>query len=265
MAGGKVLVGGTAYDITKGKTMIGGTAYDITAGKTMVGGSGYDIKFETVPTLEDVMRDMTIYNAHIAHDNPADYLSGKAGTYEPTSGTYYCLSCCNGNMGIWKIVHTGNSKSAAQQTPINRSSTSESGLGEYTGTSIGTYHYYYSSGFKSGDPQYYATSTYAKGLIFVQFPHYTPEQVDAVLSAATMTKIVGRNSTSASTVRTTDKTRKFYLAVKASTGNSSGFDLWYCNGSTYTKVTGTTKAAASVSGSYLTLGSTYGCGITAIN
>lgn len=45
MAGGKVLIGGTAYDITKGKTMIGGTAYDITAGKTLVGGTAYDIKF----------------------------------------------------------------------------------------------------------------------------------------------------------------------------------------------------------------------------
>lgn len=260
---GKTLIGGTAYTIKGGKTKIGGTAYTIKKGKTLIGGTAYTISF--LPSLEDVMRDMTIYKVNMSYSNPADYLTGSAGTYEPTSGTYYCLSCCNGNMGIWRIRHTGTSKSAAVQTPINCSSTSESGLGEQTETSTGTYHYYYSSGFKSGSASYYATKTYAKGLVFVQFPNYTPEQVDAVLSAATMTKIVGRNSTSTGTVRTTNKTRKFYLAARVSTGSTKAFDLWYCDGSTYTKVVGTTTAAASVSGSYLTLGSTYGCGITAID
>lgn len=41
----KVLVDGTAYEISRGKTLVGGTVYSIAGGKTFVGGTGYDIRF----------------------------------------------------------------------------------------------------------------------------------------------------------------------------------------------------------------------------
>ena len=42
----KILVNGTAYEVTGGKCLVNGTSYDIKKGRTLIGGTGYDINFE---------------------------------------------------------------------------------------------------------------------------------------------------------------------------------------------------------------------------
>ena len=46
----RVLVNGTAYEVTGGKCLVNGTAYSIKKGRTLIGGTGYDIKF--APTYD---------------------------------------------------------------------------------------------------------------------------------------------------------------------------------------------------------------------
>ena len=48
--GGKVKVGGTAYDVSPGKVKVGGTAYSILYGKTKIGGTAHTISFSPIPS-----------------------------------------------------------------------------------------------------------------------------------------------------------------------------------------------------------------------
>ncbi|MGM9619536.1 MAG: hypothetical protein ACI3W8_06890 [Oscillospiraceae bacterium] len=43
--GHKVLIGGTAYEVSGGRCLVDGTGYDIKKGRTLVGGTGYDVVF----------------------------------------------------------------------------------------------------------------------------------------------------------------------------------------------------------------------------
>lgn len=49
--GHKVLVGGTAYEITGGRTLIDGTGFEISSGKTLIAGTAYTIPFKPAPII----------------------------------------------------------------------------------------------------------------------------------------------------------------------------------------------------------------------
>ena len=52
----KILVNGTAYEVTGGKCLVNGTSYDIKKGRTLINGTGYDITFGPVmPVKGDII------------------------------------------------------------------------------------------------------------------------------------------------------------------------------------------------------------------
>ena len=52
----KILVNGTAYEVTSGKCLVNGTSYDIKKGRTLINGTGYDITFGPVmPVKGDII------------------------------------------------------------------------------------------------------------------------------------------------------------------------------------------------------------------
>ena len=175
--------------------------------------------------------------------------------------TAYFLSICNGYMGIWKAKSSG-----VTTTPIISMSDSYGGIC-VSGTGASYNHSGYTSTY---------STVYGATLVLVRFPSYTEEQVDAVLSAMTLTRIAGRNASSTGYVRSTNKTHDFYLTTRYKANGSSytgagtdpGLVIWECDGSTWTKLNQVTPdwQAGAVSSGYLTLGAgTYGASLIAID
>ena len=260
MAGGKVLVGGTAYDITKGKTLVGGTAYDITAGKMLIGGTGYDIKFSTMPTLEELFSSATI----VATTGRNSSTAGAAGPLKessvPSSGTAYLIVMFNGYMSFYKIINR-----VISQTSVAHNGTygGNHAAGVYYRTSNTNKGYYFSPyQYESGTGT--GTTVFGATLALLTFP-YSDTVVDSVLSGATITRIAGHGIDTGGTgytssETTTDKTKEVYFACRANT-----FDVWKPNGNTYTKVTGTSTAAAEVINTTTLRVTAYGCSIIGLS
>ena len=57
----RVLVNGTAYEVTGGKCLVNGTVYNILKGRTLIGGTGYDITFPE-PLVMPVKGDLIAMN-----------------------------------------------------------------------------------------------------------------------------------------------------------------------------------------------------------
>lgn len=278
MAAGKALVGGTAYDITAGKTLIGGTAYDITAGKTLVGGTAHDIAFvHTLPSLEDVLKDMTllVYNGNNIDGsiNAATYGFVYTG-YWPKSVTdvypHYIIAMCDGNTAIIKAENVDS----LYYIKYNWNNYNVS-IKRNTYESIN--YRYVECEYNTQTQVLTADQVYGASVIAVQFPHYSDTDVDAVLGGMTITKVAGRDSSSRGYVRTnTDKGHQFYITTKYKTNGTSytgsdpgntGFVIWSCDGTTWTKLNQVTPnwQAGNVSSGYLTLGSCYGGSIVALD
>ena len=213
------------------------------------------------PTLRELLLDMTLITG-VARNTSTTGTVGALG-YTSLAVTAYCLSICNGYMGIWKAKSSG-----ITTTPIKSMSNDYGGI-NVSGTAIS----YKNSGYGTaagGDSVYGAT------LVLVRFPSYTEAQIDAVLGAMTLTRIAGRNSSSTGYVRTQDKTHDFYLTTRykatgssyTGSGTDPGLVIWECDGSTWTKLNQVTPdwQAGAVSSGYLTLGAgTYGASLIAID
>lgn len=65
--GHKILVDGTAYEITGGRTLIDGTGYDIKKGRTLIDGTGYDILFAPPPLIVYDGGDALVNGAFLDH------------------------------------------------------------------------------------------------------------------------------------------------------------------------------------------------------
>lgn len=192
-------------------------------------------------TLESLLSQATISNS-------SSYTSGNNGQYQTSiqfmllqGSPVYLLSICFGYIGIWKI----NNRSV-QSTPLLKSNNSYGGLTYNQG-----WYYYYNGGY-STSAQY--SSVYGATIAQMIFPSdIDTADIDNLLSTATASRLGYRNSGSTGSVSTSNKANSVYIATKG-----SGIDFWIPNGTTYTKINGTSTAAASTSGSNLTLGSVYG-------
>lgn len=182
MSGGKVTVGGTNYKIVGGKTTSGGTAYTIGRGKTTIGGTNYNI-FLKPQDIEHLLKSEPTVWVNFGRNSDSKGTSSAALLKD---GTYYAFVFCNGYLGIHKLVRSGSSvtKTVLKQMASNYSNLYISGT-EYMFSNDGT-------------NSSYATSVYGCGIIVLQnFKGYTVSQVDAILKSLSLTRLAGRNSSSA--------------------------------------------------------------------
>jgi hypothetical protein len=189
MTAGKVLIGGTAYDIKGGKTLIGGTAYDIKGGKTLIGGTGYDIGFGLEQSFPALM-------AHAVQKYRAGRSSSSSASVSFTlteSGTYYIFSCMAGNIGIYKWVydHEANTRTVTQ---LIRTSTSSCGLSYVT--SNGDMKIYYNSSGSGGSGS--GSSVRGCAMTALQFTGYTETEIDYIITHTTFTRLSGANGSGSS-------------------------------------------------------------------
>lgn len=192
----KVLVGGTAYDITKGRTLIGGTGYDITKGRTCVGGTGYDISFSTAG-FDEVMADAII--DVIAGRNASTTGNVTAYLNLSESGTFYVIQLHTGYLSFVRVDAVYNGEGVVPtltQTVVNNNGTSILPyiVGDTTGTGRSRIVARVSTNGTS------AASVYGSAIAIVHFPSYTPNIVDAALQSISITRVAGRNNTSTARV-----------------------------------------------------------------
>lgn len=95
MAGGKTLIGGTAYSIKGGKTLIGGTAYSIKKGKTLIGGTAKTIQFKSYSIAQEGTYGFT--KGSVANPDSALY----DGVYQATNNGV------NNSYSVAKITFEG--------------------------------------------------------------------------------------------------------------------------------------------------------------
>lgn len=245
MAGGKTLIGGTAYTIKGGKTLVGGTAYSIKKGKTLIGGTAKTIAF--YPSLAELFSKATRYTAAGRSSSSTSTVSLSLSN----AGTYYVFAYCDGYMSINKVVSTG---SALTVTILSGNYVSGTGgMIRVNGTSV----YYSNNGTSS-------TSVYGASLIVFTFSTYTEAQIDACLSSLTMTRVAGRNASSNATITgsTTSTAKLFvamnsYMAVNCPIGTvvygnyTTNPSLIYLNGTTVGYSTNGTSNSSSRSGSII--------------
>lgn len=201
-------------------------------------------RFSQGVTLEDLFTNCTILS--VRGVNQSDSSTGWSYVYKssaPSSGVCYLFSVCDGYMGIYKLTN-----GTISHTALRRTNTSYGGVEE--ASNFYAYYnreYYYSA-------QGYGKTANGSTMALISFP-YDASIVDGLLatSGMTETRLAGRNSSSAGSVSTSSKTDAVLMATKG-----SNIDFWKPNGTTYTKINGTSAAAASTSGSNLTLGSVYG-------
>lgn len=189
----KVLVGGTAYDLTGGKTLIGGTEYLITKGRTLIGGTGYDISFVKA-TFDDLMADATLITSAGRDSSSSRTIRITLNSSTP-NGVYYLFaltwagfdtSPLNSRATIYKVEWTGDDATLTQLKY------SDSANGNYLQIykQISTYSV---SLYLSIDGT--QSSQYFGGTIqLLQFPSYPPSVCDKTLSGIGLNGVSGRNS-----------------------------------------------------------------------
>jgi len=267
MSAGKAYVGGTAYDITGGKTLIGGTAYDITAGKTLVGGTAYDISFGSAPppTLRNLLLDMTLMADVSCNGSsgfaPTNIVTANLGKFSDLP-LHYVISAYSGYMTFYKPTSSGG---AVTMTVLKQANSAVALATAATDRNQMKYTY---------SQQAYET-IYGCSLLVVTFPHFAESDIDSLLTNMTLTRLAGRSASSAGNVRTTNKTHDFYITTRWK-GNSggqggpsadTGFVIWECDGTQYTELNQVTPNyhPGTVSGNYLTIGSTYSGSLAALD
>lgn len=201
-----------------------------------------------------LFKDMTVVKIVGKNSSSSAVLGGYID--EVSSGYKYVLSTNAQKVTLWKIARSGNNYTI---TALLKTSTGSGIIYRSTSTS-GAREIYWGS-LPSAMNSWDATSggsAYGATLAEVSFPSYTEAEVAALLGAATITGLAGRNSGSSSAVSTSNKTHQIILAVKA-----ANLDIW--DGTRWTRLGGTETAAASVSGTTLTIGSVYGGSIIGID
>lgn len=194
MTAGKVLIGGTAYEIKGGKTLIGGTAYDIKGGKTLIGGTGYNINFSLPQTLEGLFSHLTVRASGGISSSPTGYVS-IANANLPTGVSYlFIVGGRNyknaGYLNIYKISYTGSG--APTLTALVQNTT------EYA------LPYYYSSSIYFSADGASRVKTYGATMIVGTFNGYTNQEAENILTNSTYTRLArGTTGNSTTTVKAT--------------------------------------------------------------
>lgn len=198
MAGGRVLIGGTAYKITGGVVGRGGYNYPMRkGGKALINGTGYKITFQPISIENAFKSAITTHSSGVESSTAAQaYVS------LTTAGTYYAFVFCNGYAGITKLVSNGSSvtKTLLKQTGTDTS---------YGQVYINGTNCYCSTNGTS------AVSYRGQTIICLQFPGYPASEIDTLFSGVTLTRIAGRNASSKSSVsfNSTNYASKFIIVA----------------------------------------------------
>ena len=186
---GRVMVGGTGYDVKQGRTLIGGTGYDIKQGRTLIGGTGYDIfakkkemTFAALMATATSARSPAGRNARTTANVSIVY-----GASSGTSWTEYLFVFHNGYCSFNKITWNGSEL------------TGEALGGNYTSTSGGKIYINNKTVYVSifGES---AQSVYGATMIPLKFSGYTDAEIAAILGGVTVTRGAGRNSSSTGSI-----------------------------------------------------------------
>lgn len=219
--GHKVLINGTAYELTGGKTMINGTAYSISKGRTLIDGTGYDIGFSSLPTLVELFSDATVVEIEGINSNGASSVSIDINKYR--TGLYYALSICNGFIGVYKFKDD-----ALSELFINVSDYAH--IYRNSNVFLERFVYYSHTGTE-------ITNVYGATMVLLQFPSYDEETVDTVLSGFQVVIGAGRNSNSQGIVSISEgycQASDIVIAVK--NADMCVYDGAECNGSVPTPI-----------------------------
>lgn len=159
---------------------------------------------DKIPTLSELLSDINgIEVKGVNESNITSYIYIPLASV-PSTGLCYIFSICNGYMGIWKIKD-----GTIVTTPIYQMSSSYGGIHFRT-----TYGYYYKSGtYSTGSGTANATEIYGGTLALVQFPSYSEEQIDKVLSSISYTRLDGRNNNTTAYVSTNNHNYAFYFGA----------------------------------------------------
>ena len=199
--------------------------------------------------LVKLFKDMTVVKIVGRNGSNSAALGGYIDVVD--SGSFrYVLSTNAQNVTLWKVARSG---STYTNTELLKTSTG-SGFTRSTATGSTGRIYWRSVANANTGSTTSGSSAYGATLAEVAFPSYTEADVTSILGAATITGLAGRNNE----VSTNSKSNLLILAVKA-----AYLDIW--DGARWTRLGGTETAAASVSGSSLTIGSVYGGSIFGIN
>jgi len=202
---GEVLVGGTAYEITKGKTLIGGTAYNISKGRTLIGGTDYGITF--LPKFSELFESIDTFDRWGQNATSlGTYPGNSQSTYpEPDS------SLPQPQVGdIWYLFYAvGESLEISKIELLTSTTMSKTVLKTFA---VGTQ---YSTTINSNNTGIYGSSTTAAANFI--YLHFTLDSkiVDKMLTQGTITVVKGYHSTS-----TTSTTAN--LGISSSTSLSKG-------------------------------------------
>ena len=104
----KVMVGGTAYNISSGKSLVSGTTYSIKGGKTLVGGTGYSISFSSGEPTAMLYSDGDMVFQHGSEVASGKTLSASYTGFEDVEYTSQASVPWNSSMGSIKNVSFNN-------------------------------------------------------------------------------------------------------------------------------------------------------------
>lgn len=189
MALSSVTIGGTAHLLTGGKVVIDGTAYSLEApdSKRQSGYAVIDGTYHIIylPPWDIIQLGKAVSKKVFAGRNAS---TAAAVTLTlPSADTYFVFSICNGHCGIYKVVYDGTT--STKTTVIQ----SNAGANIYcSGATIKASNSDTSTG----------TNRYGATLAAFTF-NAPPDLVTATFQKYTLTKLAGRNSSTASTVSCT--------------------------------------------------------------
>lgn len=190
---------------------------------------------EEILTLEKLFKEATI-SAVGVNSSTSQRLK-----FTLNGGKEYLFSICNGYIGIWKFINS------EIQTPyLNKSSSDYGGIAFYRRQA-----WYYFNGDYSENSRSSINGATIATITFLS--NIDDNKIDELFSNMTINRIEGRNTSTSTNINTNDKNNKIYLTAKG-----SSIDFWVPSGTTYTRINGTSIAAASTSGNNLTLQNVYG-------
>lgn len=220
-------------------------------------------KNAVIPTVLELFSDMSV----IACAGSTQSSTTNVMMYNsriPTTGTCYMFSFCNGYVGIWKFVNGVINETAIKRTVPSNVSIKYGCLFHNTTSNNNRWCYANGAAVTSGTSGS-GTDVYGATILLAQFPSYSADVVDYVLSNAIYTRKGGRNSSTDDQTNITSHTNEMYLICSAATCSA-----WKDEGSgstpPYSIISGTTSTSGYVSDNrYLRSSYTYGYSFIAVD
>lgn len=216
----KTLINGVSYNVIGGRTLIGGAGYDIVKGRPLVGGAGYDIPFYQ-PSFDEVIADMEVLAARGRNSSSTGTIY--AGVTATESGTVYAILFIDGTMAVAKAeVEVAGSQISIISTETLQAVSSNRLIAFDVNVPYSIVRASASYDGTTSDEIYANGATIA----IVRFPSFTPTQIDAAIRAVTLREVVGRNSSTAATIRGAyDASARWFAAFN--TDNGAGAHIAY--------------------------------------